>query len=64
MVARRAEGKGAFLVDGSAHHLASSRFCDRNGLAGDHRFIDIAVAVDHLAVDRDAFSGPHLDDVT
>ncbi len=57
------EGKGPRLVYGAANHLAAGRFSDGDRFAGDHRFIDIAVAIDHFAVHGDTLARPHLDDV-
>jgi hypothetical protein len=36
----------------------------RHRLAADHRFVDVALAIDHLAIHRDAFARAHVDDVT
>ena len=35
----------------------------RTALAGDHRLVDGAGAIHHLAVDREALAGPHRHDV-
>ena len=39
--------------------LSAGALLDRHRLAGDHRFIDRAVALEHHAVDRDFLAGPH-----
>ena len=39
--------------------LSPGLFLDRHRLAGDHRFIDRAVSLEHDAVDRNLFAGAH-----
>src|SRR5690606_38717001 len=46
------QSKGASLVDGATDHWTAGRLADRYRFAGDHRFINIALALDHLAIDR------------
>ena len=58
-----AEGEGAGLVDGAAGHAGASSLLHRHRLARDHAFIDPAVAIGHLAIDRHAFARTHLDDI-
>src|SRR6266508_1444478 len=47
----------------SAPDLVTGPLSDRARLAGDHRLVHLGLAVDHLAVDRDAPAGTHEDDV-
>src|SRR5690606_19107023 len=60
---RGAERERALLVDRAADNLAADRLGNRDRLAGDHRLVDIAGAVDHLAIDRQAFAGTNLNDI-
>ena len=46
-------------VDRGPGHLVSGDLLRRQRLAGDHRFIDRAVALEHHAVDRDFLAGPY-----
>ena len=54
----------ALLVDSTANDFAADGLGHRDRLAGDHGFIDIAVALDHLTVHGHALTGAYLDDVT
>ncbi|GAA5666970.1 hypothetical protein Brsp07_05496 [Brucella sp. NBRC 14130] len=58
-----ADRESALLVDRAANHLAAVLLGDRDRLAGDHRFVDITLAFDDLAVHRDAIAGPNLDNI-
>ena len=60
---RGAKGQRALLVDRAAHQRAADGLGHRDRLAGDHRLIDETLALDHLAIDRDALAGADLDDV-
>ena len=46
-------------VDGAAGDLVARPLFDRQRLAGQHRLVDVAGAVEHDAVDRDFFARPH-----
>ena len=43
--------------------LVAGRLLDRDRLAGDHRFVDGAAALEHDAVDRHLLAGPHAQPV-
>jgi hypothetical protein len=58
-----AEGEGAGPVQGAADHLRARALRHRGGLAGDHRFVDEARAVEHGAVDGDSVAGADDEDV-
>ena len=51
--------EAAGLIDGAARHPVGRKLLDRQGLAGEHRFIHRACALDHHSVYRDAFPGPN-----
>ncbi len=51
-------------VHRSTHHLGSHRFFYRDGLAGHHRFVHRAVALDHRAIHRHFFTGANAQQVT
>ena len=57
--ARGADHQCALAIQGSAGDRIACRFRDRNGLAGDHGFVDGAFAFDHSAVDRNGIAGAH-----
>ena len=50
--------QAAGAVDRAADDLGSRLFLDRDRLAGDHRLIDGAAALDDDAIDRHLFAGP------
>ena len=52
----RCETEGAGAVDRAAGDGRARIFSGGNGLAGDHRLIDIREAVDDLAIDRNALA--------
>src|SRR6266542_498935 len=55
--------QGPVLVDGRADDLVAWLLVERQALAGDHRLVDLAVAVDHLAVHRHLRSRAHQQQV-
>ena len=56
---RRRHDQAARGVDGRAEHLGARRDLDRHGLAGEHRDVDRARAVDDASVGRDLLARPH-----
>ncbi len=54
-----AHDEAAGAVDGGAGDLVARRLLDRHRLAGDHRLVDRAVALEHDAVDRHLLARPH-----
>jgi hypothetical protein len=54
-----AHNETARRIDGRSSHLVAGLFFGRHRLAGDHRFIDRAVAVEHHPVDRHLLAGTH-----
>ena len=59
--ARGAHQKAALGVEGAAENGVALALEHRHGFAGEHGFIDMGLAVEHLAIDRDAVTGTHLD---
>ena len=59
-----AQGKGPGLVHGTADHRAALGFFHRYRLAGDHRLVHIAAAVEHFTVHRNPLAGSDLDQIT
>ena len=55
----RANQQAARAVQGAAGHSAALGFAHRIGLAGEHGFIDMAVALQHSRVYRNLLSGSH-----
>ncbi len=49
----------ALAVDGAAGHAVVDMLGHRQAFAGQHRFVGMAVAVDHHAVDRNALARQH-----
>jgi hypothetical protein len=54
----------AFAVDRTGDHAVTGVFPHRSGLARNHRFVDIAVALAYLAIGGDACAGPHEHEIT
>jgi hypothetical protein len=55
--------EAALLVDRAADDPVAAGAAHRDGLAGDHRFVDVGLALQHPAVDRDGLAGTHADAV-
>ena len=55
--------KRAGAVDRAADHASPGRLLDRDRLAGDHRLVDRAAALEDDAVDRHLLAGPHAQPV-
>jgi hypothetical protein len=53
----------AFAVDRAGDHLVAFALLDRARLAGDHRLVEIALALAYGAVDRDALARAHEHEV-
>ena len=53
----------AGLIHGCANHFLARLLGRRHWLTGDHRFIDVAFAIDNHTVDRDFLAGPHAEHV-
>ncbi len=49
----------AAAIDGAGEHLVSRSLIDRQGLSGDRRLIDRAVAVENFPVERNLVTGSH-----
>jgi hypothetical protein len=58
-----AHDEGAGAVNGAAGDSRSRRFFDGNRLAGDHRFVDVAGAVEHHAIHGDFIARPDAEAV-
>jgi hypothetical protein len=56
--ALRPHDEGARAVDGASGHRIADLFLHGKRLAGDHRLVDGALAVEHLAVHGDLLAGP------
>ena len=59
-----AQHQCAIAIDGAAGHPRPCGFIHRIRLSGDHAFINIGLARYHIAVHRDPFTGPGVDQVT
>ena len=58
-----AQGQRAPLVDGATHDAIATLFLYWDRFACDHGFVDIADALDDLAIDRNPFARAHLYDI-
>ncbi len=54
----RAGAHGPVLVDRPAHEAVARPLVHRQALPGDGRLVDVALPLEHLAVDRDLGTGP------